>query len=276
MARESKHKHPIIAPRWAASSEDQAEDLALQAMSAASASQARALVDKALAIDPECVDALVLKLEFDSKASADERVERLEQAVAIGARRLGGDAFFAENKGHFWLILETRPYMRARIKLADAYTEAHRTLDAIATYDALLDLCPNDNAGVRYPLVGLYLRAGDLHHAALLMDAYEEDHCAVMLYGRFIAAVLGDRSDAEVWSALRAAIDQNPHVAAFLTMQADLPEFEGVYGLGDEREASFCLECLLRAFTSDPRIMMALIEPQAEPPSPKRPARRRR
>lgn len=35
-------------------------------------------------------------------------------------RMFAGEAFFRENKAHFWGLLETRFYMRARQELADA------------------------------------------------------------------------------------------------------------------------------------------------------------
>jgi tetratricopeptide (TPR) repeat protein len=259
---------------WAATREAQAMELCDAALDAPSRSQRIALIDKAIALDPECLDALLLKATIDSSGPKD-LIQRLEEVAELAARRLGGPAYFAENKGHFWLLLETRTYMTARAYLAEAYVDAGRTLDAIAVYEDALDLCPNDNMGVRYPLLGLYLRAGDLYRARLLSEKYEESS-TVLLYGRFIAAVLSEKTDVEIRVALKRAVAENPHVAAYLAMEYDLPEFKGIHGIGDELEASLCIDCLLPAFLCDPRILTAILEFRggAAPPSRPRKARR--
>jgi hypothetical protein len=43
--------------------------------------------------------------------------------VAAAEQNLGGSRYFAECRGCFWGLLETRPYMRARAALADAWKQ---------------------------------------------------------------------------------------------------------------------------------------------------------
>jgi hypothetical protein len=94
------------------SPQEEAQQLAWDAMEAVTEWQARKLAKQALAKDPDCVDALMTLTEIDAR-SLEEAIAGMQKAVAAGERSLGA-AFFAENKGSFWGMLETRPYMRAR------------------------------------------------------------------------------------------------------------------------------------------------------------------
>ena len=78
-------------------------------------------------ISPDCADAYVLLAEHAK--TADEAQNLYEQGVAAGERALGREAF-AEHEGHFWGVLETRPYMRARQGLAQCLWEAGRRREA--------------------------------------------------------------------------------------------------------------------------------------------------
>src|SRR5439155_1134639 len=80
-----------------------------------------------------------------------------------------------ESKGHFWGMLEARPYMRARQQLADLLLDAGRVSEAIGHFEALLALNPNDNQGVRDILLGCYLAGDDLDGARRLLRVYDED-----------------------------------------------------------------------------------------------------
>jgi hypothetical protein len=106
---------------------DEAQDLAFEAMEAATAAKARSLAKKALAKDPDCVDALVLLAGLDAN-STKAAIEGLQKAVEAGERSLGAK-FLKANKGHFWLILETRPYMRALACRTRTTSSSSKTVD---------------------------------------------------------------------------------------------------------------------------------------------------
>lgn len=69
---------------------------------------------------------------------------------------------FETHVGHFWGILETRPYMRARYALAGQHLADMNTLDGVQeALDHLRDmlrLCRGDNMGVRDRIPSLMLR----------------------------------------------------------------------------------------------------------------------
>ncbi len=79
--------------------------------------------------------------------------------VAPGERTLGKETF-EEDIGDFWAILETRPYMRARLGLAQCLYAVGRKEEGAAHYREMLRLNPNDNQDVRDLLAVCLLEIG--------------------------------------------------------------------------------------------------------------------
>ena len=135
-----------------------------------------ALAKQALEISELCADAWTLLAEEAAKNVVEER-GYLEKAVAAGEaavrQALGADAF-EDEKGYFWGILETRPYMRARAALAECLWETGERDDAVAHWQDMLRLCPNDNLGVRHILGPKLLGLNQLAAACDLLEEYEE------------------------------------------------------------------------------------------------------
>ena len=130
------------------------------------------LAQEALMLDPKCVDAYVILAE--GADTDEEAMLQAKKGMEIGEKELG-KAFFKENKGHFWGLLETRPYMRAKAVYADAVHQLGQTIVAIQEYEQLLELNPNDNQGVRYLLFAAYIKEGLLSKAEALLKRYEEE-----------------------------------------------------------------------------------------------------
>ena len=55
---------------------------------------------------------MIILAQAASGTNHQELIEHMRRIVETGQRTLG-EQFFKENRGHFWGILETRPYMRA-------------------------------------------------------------------------------------------------------------------------------------------------------------------
>lgn len=109
------------------------------------------------------------KITCESIKKARLRYELEEEKL----RDRPGDAstsanLFEDQAGHFWSILETRPYMRARYGLVEAMLLSYGTAggheDVVQmALDHLLDmlrLCRGDNMGVRDLVPALYIRLG--------------------------------------------------------------------------------------------------------------------
>ena len=90
-----------------ADARDEAQQIAFDAMESSTEAQALKLAKRALKLDPDCVDALVVLAGIETD-SPQQLIDRLQQAVAAGERSLGV-RFIREIKGYFWGLIETRP-----------------------------------------------------------------------------------------------------------------------------------------------------------------------
>jgi len=237
--------------------QEEAQELAYRAMEAPTRARALTLAQQALAKDPDCVDALVT-LAAASARSVEDLIAGLEKAVSAGEGSLGGK-YFEENKGHFWGILETRPYMRARQQLADLLLDVGRVTEAIHHFEALLALNPNDNQGVRDILLGCYLAGDDLDGTRRLLREYNEDDSAVFNWGRTLEGVLsGDFKGAE--RSLEHARNHNRFVELYLTGKKKLSRaMPDSYSFGSEEEALISMECLGDAWATHPEALIWLL-----------------
>lgn len=228
-------------PKW------QAQELAWQAMEAASPDQAASQARQALALDPDCVDALVT-LAHSTVPSLPELISRLREALAVTENALGKD-FIEENRGQFWGITRTRPYMRARFDLAGELLRAGQDDEAIGHFAAMLELNPNDNQGVRDILLGLYLLSGRMEEARVLLKKYERDYSAMFAWGRVLERFLSGDWDGAA-AALGNARARNRDVEQYLTGRRPPPNrLPDYYSPGKESEATYCAFYLARAWT---------------------------
>lgn len=233
------------------SNEQRAQELVYDAWEAPTAERGLRLVQQALELDAENVDALLMMADA-AGFKGDERMEVLRGIVAAGAKRLGKKAF-QELVPHFWGFHETRPYMRARERLAEELRAAGRLEEAIKEYDEMLALNENDNQGVRYHLLPSLLALGRLEAAQALMNRYK-DECewnVVFAWGRVLERVLS--GDAAAGKALAVARKQNAHMEAYLKGHRKLPKnLPGSYSPGSKEEALCFAEPLLMAWTRHP------------------------
>ncbi|MEH7491288.1 SEC-C metal-binding domain-containing protein [Neobacillus niacini] len=192
------------------------------------------LAEEAINLDPNCVDAYVILIE--NSTSRQEALMLSEKAMKIGEKKLG-KAFFVENKGHFWGMFETRPYMRAKAQYADALFQLGKITEAIQQYEEMLVLNTNDNLGARYMLFVLYLDKGEMSKAEKLLKQYEEES-AHGLYNKLLLEVLKNGFSTKATKILKEAKRQNSFVIPFLTGKKRVPKHMPEYhGWGDENEA---------------------------------------
>lgn len=95
---------------------ERAQELMYQAWDAPTRKRRLDLAVAAIAESRDCADAFVLLAE-EGASSAEEALGFYTLGVLAGERSLGASTFLDE-AGHFWGLLETRPYMRARLGLA--------------------------------------------------------------------------------------------------------------------------------------------------------------
>lgn len=228
-----------------------AQDLVYDSWEAADSDKEFELLTKAVDIDPRNVDAWLGLMQFQP-LDAQEEIAFLRRLVAMGEKNLGKKTF-REAKGIFWGLLETRPYMRARAKLAFRLMESGRLEESATEHEGMLELNPNDNQGVRYGLMALYLAMDKLEGANHLFGQYNERNlCATFAWAyvmeRFLA---GDTAGAV--KALAAARKQNPHAEAYFAGIKKLPKkMPDRYSMGSPEEATIAWEILKPAWEKHP------------------------
>jgi tetratricopeptide (TPR) repeat protein len=212
-----------------------AQELMYQAWEQRSQGRRIALAREALTVHDGCADAYSLLASEDARTDAEAR-ELWERAVAAAEAALGKRAF-VEDAGHFWGLLETRPYMRARHGLAQCLWHVGDRAGAIAHFQELLRLNPNDNQGVRYQLAACLLEAGEDGALEELLARYADDASAVWSWSAALLEFRRSGDSARSRKALRAALEQNPHVPGYLLGEKKLPRHLPDYiGIGDEPE----------------------------------------
>ena len=210
------------------------------------------LILEALEIDPVNVDCLMQMLLLYDMDDEDGLLFA-QNIVAVAEARLG-EEIFTEGKGYFWGLLETRPYMRARCEVARRFIHLGRIEDAIVEHEEMLELCPDDNLGLRYELISLYLQEQRLVDAAKLLDQYKEERrfSALMAWAyvldRFLSGNLGEAAE-----ALDSAREVNGYVEVYLKGHRKLPKEEpGFYAPGSREEAQIFAGSLMAAWEAHP------------------------
>ena len=132
---------------------------------------------KALALEPDNLDAKLQLITRTLEEALDEQRLALQELLDAADKQMEKSGAFKEYAGEFWTAFETRPYMRVRYTYFDVLISCGMMRRAIDEGQRLLELCENDNLGVRYQLMHLYAYMEDEMHALALhkqFDSYEE------------------------------------------------------------------------------------------------------
>jgi tetratricopeptide (TPR) repeat protein len=240
-----------------------ADDLLFESYEENDRAAARALLEMASELDPCNVDVWLGLLRFEP---LDRRTEIafLRRFVAMAEEKLGKRAF-REEKGAFWGSLKTRPYMRARSLLALRLMEAGRLEESVAEHEGMLELNPNDNQGVRYGLMALYLALSNLEGANRLFREYDERaHRAMFAWAYVMERCLAGDTEGAI-QALAAARKQNTHAEPYFAGIKRLPrKMPGSYSIGSAEEAAIAWEILKPAWKKHPEVQAWLIGQRAK------------
>lgn len=204
------------------------------------------IVLEALTLNPRNADALLFLLDFYQWTGMAE-IEALARIVEMAEEDLG-EAAFTQFVPHFWGVLETRPYMRARERLGHRLLENGFLDEAAAEFGAMLELNPTDNQGVRYELLTVLLAQGQLKSVLQLMQDYpgECEYNTVFAWGKVLVDFLLEGA-AVAANSLRVARAQNPYAEGFASGRKRLPHRTPLqYQPGSEEEAK-CFASLLNS-----------------------------
>lgn len=233
-----------------------AERLVQAAVESQNESEAIPYFLRAVRLDPAVLDARLF-LALTAGGPTEEFIEELQKLVALGEADLGAE-FFAEHRGHFWALIETRPYIRVRARLAYELAHQGRTRDAIHHCEQILQLNSDDNQGLRYVLLGLYLEVDDLESARRMLGKYGKDASPVFLWGMVLERYLSGDLPAAL-KALQFSRTYNSHVEHFITGRKRLPRGQREYfSPGDVSEAVECVSAIGDAWKKHPQAVQWL------------------
>ncbi len=236
---------------------DEAQQLVYDAWEAETEEREYQLMCQALELNPGNADALLYMLDR-AGLEGKEQIQSLRNIVAAAEKGLGPKVF-KENAGHFWGFIQTRPYMRARHRLAGCLRAAGRLEEAIAELVAMLALNPHDNQGLRYELLPAYLSLNWLESAQALLKQYDEARFnAVFAWCRVLERLLSD-DPAGAKRALAVARKQNRHMQVYIKEHRELPsQMPDSYAMGSPEEAICFGEVLRAAWARHPQALQWL------------------
>jgi len=220
--------------RKAAADKEKAQDIIFDAYNA-KGKRRKELLKKALKLDPNHPD--IYNIMGDDATSLKEANAFYREGVVRGEKQLG-QAYFKENMGHFWGIIETRPFMRAKFNYGQTLEALGKLKEAIVQYEELLALDEMDHQAVRYLLFAAYVKDGKLSQAERLLKKYPEEHNAHGLFNRCLLEGLKNGKTERYKKLMDKAKKQNPFVMDYLTQKRSLPKLmPETYILGDKSEA---------------------------------------
>ncbi|MFC1521897.1 SEC-C metal-binding domain-containing protein [Elusimicrobiota bacterium] len=238
-----------IAPKNAL---DVAQDVMYQAWEEEDLVKAVHLAHRALAISQDCADAYNL-LADEVADTVEDTLYFYQKGVEAGERALGKKCF-KEDAGHFWGLIETRPYMRSKAGLAECLWEMERHNEAIGHYYGMLYLNASDNQGIRYILLGCLGELGRFDEMDKFMrDEYPDDCAPEWLYAKALLAFVKSGPNPTSSANLREAWKQNKFVPDYLLGKKKIPRvFPDRIMMGGEDEGYCCAAKFLAAWKRVP------------------------
>ena len=201
------------------SKEDQAQDLIYEAWES-SPKKAKQLILQAKELDPDNAD--VYNYLGDIENTPEKALDFYEQGAKAGEKKLG-KKFIKENEGHFWLMIETRPYMRSLFNSARCLALLDQNEEAAEKYFRILKLNPDDNMGARYELFSVSLEINAFKIIEALLKEYPDEYGANWTYNKVLYHIKKNeiKEAEEEWFM---AINTNRHVPRYLLGKTKLPK----------------------------------------------------
>lgn len=216
---------------------DIAQDMIYDAMDMDSGRGRLSMAEAALKVYSNLSDAWIILAEEKAK-SPEEGLEYLRKAVEVGEKHLG-KKYFKENEGHFWMEIDSRPYMRAKAFLGQALWDLDHKDEAIAHFKDCLRLNPNDNQGIRYLLMPCLLAVNDLDGCELILKQFKDEGTAQFNYNKtlYYFKKYGSESKKAI-TQLNKSVDRNKFIPSYIIGKIKMPsQIPGSYSMGSEEEA---------------------------------------
>lgn len=192
--------------------QEKAQDLVEQAFNT-SGKQGVKLVNEALKLDPDCIDAYEYLAQTES--SPDKRIKHLKKGIEIG-RRIFGGKYLEERKGMFWGFHETRPFMRCLFNYALELYKVYRKTEAMNAFKEIIELNEGDNLGARDYLMLYQLEAGDLEGYKFYHKKFKDCGGAHFEFNHALYLFISKGDTPNARKSLYKASENNKHVIPLL------------------------------------------------------------
>ncbi|HBF28044.1 tetratricopeptide repeat protein [Rhizobium sp.] len=239
-----------------------ADSILIDAWDAERPSEQVKLARTALNIDADAIDAYNL-LGIHANTHA-ERVALFREAVRIGERLF--QSVLDDPDMAWWGYLGTRPWMRAQHNLGLGLIQLGDWQDAIAVFQRLLDLNPNDNQGVRTLLLKLRCQCGDFAGCRSILETYAEDG-SVTMTGTALLVDLATKKKADFAAHFEAIREGNAYALPMLALAArdgkwpPMPKLpDGYVEYGSKAEAALYLNQFREGWEKKPKVLPAFLE----------------
>lgn len=116
-----------------------------------------------------------------NKINLSEHLAGLERIVALGNKQMQAKGYFKNDKGDFWQVYETWPYMGACYEYFTALMRYGFTTKAMKEGERLLELNERDNLGIRYDLMHLFALSENREKAEKLRNTYGDYFSQMLL-----------------------------------------------------------------------------------------------
>ncbi len=146
------------------------EDYLLLAEEAETEKEILDYINKALALDPDNPDAILMFIQHKYNDDLNLKLKELESLERKERARISD--YFDHNKGSFWDEIETRPYMRISYEIFQTLISMGMMKEAVKAGEAMIVLNNNDNMCVRFTLMHLYALLEDEEKAVELYKKY--------------------------------------------------------------------------------------------------------
>ena len=236
---------------------DQAYDLFDQAMEQENAQEAKKLLQQAIELNPDLLDAKteLVSLQYDDPI---DRIHQWTNLLNEEKEKLKANGYFEEeNQGEFWMIFETRPYMRTLYTLARQYLDMHSYTMAIGILQDLIELDENDHLGARFDLAGCYMMMEDAEDLDHLIDLYDASENVAMLFFEAITAYrVGNYHQARKY--ILELDDKIPEFENFVSgdlEEDDIDLQSGMYQPGTIEEVMFNMMPFIIVLENEPLIL---------------------
>lgn len=222
-------------PKESLTIKEQAQDLIFEAAEL-SDEEGYVLAIKALQMDPDCIEAYEYLGSLEPIPHT--AIIYYKYGIEIG-KQIYAKTHFREGIGNFWMIHETRPFMRCMQAYGDCLVNMGRFQEAVSVYEEMIRLNPNDNQGVRDQLLLYLIRNNDFNKFRKYDKLYKDDPGAFASFNRALFAFKTQGSSTISNELLKKAVESNKYVIPGLLKKSIPDELVQYYGTGDKNEAIY-------------------------------------